>query len=459
MRFTLQENCLRFITWLLKPFNWATFRRWLDILLLGVIGSTVCFLLWPLLTKISEGTSWLLDFIWLHISNTLGIGGIAFGMWPWQQAIIISSLTILLSLGCAPLIRLGALRWGSTFSFLLYPPTWFAAVWPFLIVYWLIPSTIIIELSSYRISLLVLLISCILALSATSLFSGNGIANRLKSLIWPWRRRSSNSEHLPTSEETLQRLANNPQDLIDWIMSDDPVEEPWQDLFESHRHAQHIAELITGKRLGRIGLIGSLGAGKTSVLNLTEYLLHKSKSFAIDYYRRWRKDGEKPLRPPPRILTCHVGAWGFIKEPAANVVLRKAIVELSNHVDCLAVHSLPEEYLGTLKGIAPSWLHVPLALLSANNPMEQLKRLDPLLEAINARLVIFIEDLDRNTEMPDVTINQNFNHNGDNISSEVSNNVAAIPNGRIFLEVESLLDRMSEVERVSFVLALGRRPA
>ena len=73
--------------------------------------------------------------------------------------------------------------------------------------------------------------------------------------------------------------------------------------------------------------------------------------------------------------------------PAATVVLREAVAELRRHVDCLSVRSLPDEYLAAIKGVAPAWVHAPLAIASGDSPSQQLRRLDPLLEAINARLV------------------------------------------------------------------------
>jgi hypothetical protein len=132
------------------------------------------------------------------------------------------------------------------------------------------------------------------------------------------------------------------------------------------------------------------------------------------------------------------------------------VAELSRHVDCLALLSLPREYVGAMKGIAPNWLQGPLAVTAMDSPSRQLGRLDPLLDAINARLVVFIEDLDRNTEIPDVSFVQHVRTEGTNAKSDIRNEIAGRPAGRSFLEIESLLDRMKESRRVSFVLAVSR---
>jgi hypothetical protein len=266
---------------------------------------------------------------------------------------------------------------------------------------------------------------------------------------------------MPTAEDTLKAFAADPKGrLIPWLMQDKPVTRPEEDLFEAHVFAQRIAELITDRRLGRIGLIGPWGAGKTTVLNLVDFMLHQSESFARRYRERWRgQTSQLPWRvpsSPPLVLTCRVRAWGFVREPAATVVLREAVAELGGYVDCLSVRNLPDEYLAAIKGVAPGWIHAPLAVASADSPSDQLKRLDPLLEAINARLIVFIEDVDRNVEVPDVSFVQSVKNEGQGNRAEVRNDLTARPAGHVFLEIESLLDRMADAQRVSFVLAISR---
>ncbi len=431
-------------------------RRWGDVILLGVVGSLVCVVFCPILQKVSEGAVWLLEYLWRQTEGAFGEGHWVFGKWPLAYMVWCSFLVLAISLALALLIQLGALRWGHTKSLLLYPPTWVAALWPvailggcFLHVGMVTPQT------AWECVKLLFLSS--MAVAIVSLISGR-VTLRL-----PWKRVSGNERQLQTTEETLTGFADDPDRLIEWLMLDEPVKHPEKDLFESHVFARRIAELITDQQLGSIGLIGPRGSGKTTILNLVDFMLHKSESFKKRYRERWCESSvEQPWRKrwfPPRILTCRVQAWGFAKEPAATVVLSEAVAELSGHVDCLSVRSLPEEYLAAIRGVAPVWIHAPLAIASAHNPSAQLKRLEPLLEAINARLVVFIEDLDRNVEMPDVAFAQSIKNEGNNIKSEVLNDLSAKPNGHVFLEVESLLDRMGKAERVSFVLAISRSSA
>lgn len=444
---TFREFGLRFIAWLLKPFNAATGRRWLDILLLGLIGSAICLLFWPLLQKVSEGAVWVVDNTWQQVEGLIHTDYQVFDMWPPAYLVCFGALAVLFSLAILSLSRIGILRLRHWASLLLYPPTWFAALWPITIITWWLPSYDIFNTTMC----VLLLISVSLAFLMDLHFSGR--------LSWSWRHYSN--AKLPTAEETLRLFAEDPENyLIPWLMRDEPVKEPEQDLFESHEYAQQIAESITDQHWGCIGLIGPRGSGKTTILNLVDFLLYRSKSFMEEYRQRWRKTSPQFKQwNPPKVLTCRVQAWGFIKESATVVVLREAVSELGKHVDCLAVRSLPDEYLAAIKGVAPAWIHAPLRVMSVESPLGQLRRLDPILKAINARLVIFIEDLDRNVEMSDVSFAQSIKNEGTNVNTEVHNDLAARPNGQLFLEIETLLDRISQAERISFVLAISRSSA
>ncbi len=401
-------------------FNKATLRRWFDIFLLGLMASAICLTLWPLLQKVSEYTAWLLiEFLWPKVNGVTG------GFW----AVFLGIPLALVSLAVIPLVLAGALRWGHFRTFFLYPPVWLAGLWPVGLIAIVGSPNGVGKIVVWE-SIGLLTVSSLLMLLAMRMFGGRDKRSNCK----------NNTDHLPTAAETLKEFANDPAGkLIPWLESDAPVENPSDDLFESHLPAEQIAKLVTQQKLKRVGLIGPYGSGKTTVLNLVDYFLHSSLTFEKQYHARWREEGHDltwiQRQRPPKILTCRVGAWGFAKEAAATVVLREAVAELSKHMDCLSVRGLPQEYMAAMKSTTPSWVHAPIAASVADNPLRQLKRLDPMLEAINSRLIIFIEDLDRNIEIP---------------------NDSAGPNGRVFLEVESLLDRMKDVDRVSFVLAIDK---
>jgi hypothetical protein len=126
--------------------------------------------------------------------------------------------------------------------------------------------------------------------------------------------------------------------------------------------------------------MGPFGSGKTSLLNLFESEIQSQRNKA-----------------DPDVWTCRVSCWGFDDSSAAlGHVLSELVAELSRHVDSLAVRSLPERYRQALSAIGSWWQVLGVEIASCSDPVEQLKRLDSILLAVNARIVISIEDVDRN---------------------------------------------------------------
>jgi hypothetical protein len=122
-----------------------------------------------------------------------------------------------------------------------------------------------------------------------------------------------------------------------------------------------------------------------------------------------------------------VNCWGFSSSAAQEHLLEQAIESLSKHVDCMALQGLPTTYTDAIRKTS-SWASVLLSPLThPQRPVHQLKRFTPILTAINGRLIIIIEDTDRN--------GPNFNQK----------------------DIEAMLFNFREVERVSFVLTTGKQ--
>jgi hypothetical protein len=114
---------------------------------------------------------------------------------------------------------------------------------------------------------------------------------------------------------------------------------------------------------------------------------------------------------------------------ASEHILSAVIYKLSKRVDCLALSGLPQSYRAALSKGDGFVNRIFGALFGlGDDPVKLLRRLDPVLLAANARLVIFIEDVDRN----------------DNASA-------------LLLQVESVLDRLRHLKNLSFVLAASER--
>ena len=168
------------------------------------------------------------------------------------------------------------------------------------------------------------------------------------------------------------------ESLREWVAAEKPAE---TDLLDRRPIARRIAELLL-LPLGQdrtIGLIGPFGSGKTSIVSWLEDEIGLS-----------RKDRQ------PAVWICPVSCWGFENSSAAiHHLLSKVIVTVSAHADCFSLRQLPEAYRKALSTGA-RWLpSVVEALIGQPDPMDQLQRITPILEIMNARLVIVLEDLER----------------------------------------------------------------
>lgn len=194
-------------------------------------------------------------------------------------------------------------------------------------------------------------------------------------------------------------------DLIKWIMSDDPINDPAGDCFSiEHKVDKLVTELKKmRKEKGNIAMTGEWGVGKSTVIEMAKTKLDENE-----------------------FITCTVGAWGFRNEAVVSAVLKKAVAEVTEHADGLAIQTMPSHYIAAAKDVSPGWLKGVFTLLSIRDPQQQLERLDRVLRTIDAHLVVFIEDLDRNVK-----------------GSE-----------EIFLDIEALLNRVSHLQSITFVLTV-----
>jgi len=191
----------------------------------------------------------------------------------------------------------------------------------------------------------------------------------------------TSSPELPTDATatitSVDELTSDWKILEEWLRSDQPAN---NDLLGNLRIAQQLAEylMIQG---GTIGLIGPFGGGKTTVIAWIEK--------EVDRIRR---------SDQPEIWFAKESCWGFEDSGSAvRQILSRTTEVVGRHADCFMLRSLPESYRKTFSA-GGDWLRTLADLVvGSTDPIEQFNHLSEVLESVNARLVLVIEDLDRTT--------------------------------------------------------------
>ncbi|HVF72410.1 MAG TPA: P-loop NTPase fold protein [Chthoniobacterales bacterium] len=221
------------------------------------------------------------------------------------------------------------------------------------------------------------------------------------------RRKEQTSDDVAPKE--LQQLTF--AELRTWLGDERPIESPSQDFFGAEDRARRIANALQTRRcaaaphlMQTVVLEGPLGAGKSSVIRLLSNILEAEAK--------------------QRYLLITVSAWGFSSSAARQHILSQIVQVLSKDVDCLSVQDLPRDYVEAFTK-ANSWFALFKPALGELPPAVRLKRLLPILSAIDVHLVVVIEDSDRN----DVDFNPQH--------------------------LQSMLNDFREVERLSFILTVG----
>ncbi|HEV3304626.1 MAG TPA: hypothetical protein VG055_33555 [Planctomycetaceae bacterium] len=236
------------------------------------------------------------------------------------------------------------------------------------------------------------------------------------------------------SRKNQGRDAASAEDFGAWISSEAPIGHPAADRFGASTVAERIAFSFFANPLRTWAVVGPRGAGKSSIVEMICHLVTRDKEFIDRASSTWSaaiSPGSTVGRlsvlrncRPPLIIPCVVSAWGSFSDPP-QVVLRRVLDTLSKRVDCLSIGNLPAEYMDSLKGVSKDFLKLPLPVPSLD-PLQQLERLAPILSAINARLIVFIEDLDRNP-----------------------------PDDATTTAIEAMLDRLKHVGSIGFVVVIG----
>ena len=148
------------------------------------------------------------------------------------------------------------------------------------------------------------------------------------------------------------------------------------DLLRHEPIADRIHDALIGSQERAIALIGPIGCGKTSILNMVSQRLRNVSGASV--------------------VIADINCWSMPRtEDAPRIALEGAIGALNDVVDTQALRGLPETYLRILAAEPTGTIAKTLGNLPTTDAATELRRLTPVLEAIDAKLLLVIEDAER----------------------------------------------------------------
>ncbi|MCE0558062.1 P-loop NTPase fold protein [Motilimonas sp. E26] len=133
-----------------------------------------------------------------------------------------------------------------------------------------------------------------------------------------------------------------------------------------------------------IVLYGDFGSGKSSIIKmLSDRILDKTNK------TKW--------------VISKFDAWGRLASEgdAQKLLLNSLLADLSKQVSVSSLYSMPDKYVNVLSGTGNTGSLLSKVIPAIEmSPLSQLKRIDTLLQASNLRLLLVIEDIDRNGVTP-----------------------------------------------------------
>ncbi len=313
--------------------------RWVRVLFLSVIAAIVFELILPP--------------AWGYVSRvSLPYSPAFIGLVTWVLSLILFYVVT------EPL-RIRRHQWG---NMLRYPPVWSAVLFGWVLAAaseWLPPS-IRPQAVGPDWQHVYPIVPIVVAL---------GIAIFIRQL--PWRRTATLPE--PSAISRDGRITW--QNIADWISAGErPIESSERDLFHHQPVASRIVHVV-GREGRPVALLGRFGIGKTSILNLARAELG---------------------RLTPTVIVAAFDVWAVPNpEDVPRLALNRIVAALDDHIDTSAFRSLPLAYKRLAAAEPTGRLANAFGLEAATDSLEEVERLTPILEVLNARLVLVIEDIER----------------------------------------------------------------
>lgn len=353
--------------------------RWIDIIIIGTISFIIFSALTAFLIKPSDVNNWI-AFIHKLPTHT-------------HYSLLILSGIIIQRL----LHSVGDFTFN---NFIKNPPLWVAVFLPIVLIYMFdIEHKGVGMNSRFYFSLLPITLGLLFLPFAT----------------WIFHR--SNSWIMSLNKSTAREKNKNNQTpaLIYWLYDESPICNSLHDKWDRTNIIDRVVSRLNSRKIYNRGgcLLGDYGSGKSSVISLIEEKLNNLPTKNKD--NDW--------------IICRFDSWGRIDnaQQAQGLILEKMIESISEHTSISALNNLPQRYLDALQG-NDAWWNTLFSIFNASSldPESQLGKVDNILSAIDKKLLLVIEDLDRNTDC-----------------------------NKLSLEIVPLLDRLRELKQVNFIITLG----
>lgn len=179
------------------------------------------------------------------------------------------------------------------------------------------------------------------------------------------------------SSEAPSPSSITPASVEQWIAADErPLENHEPDFFGHRPVARKIVHLV-GNEKRAVALVGAFGTGKSSILNTVCAELSDCS---------------------PRIVCAWLDVWTVPKaEDVPRLALNQMIRALDGLVDTIELRGLPDSYKRLAAAEPSGWLARILRGDSVDS-LQALERLSPILDAIDAQVVLMVEDVERTGE-------------------------------------------------------------
>jgi hypothetical protein len=165
------------------------------------------------------------------------------------------------------------------------------------------------------------------------------------------------------------------QDIEAWISAGErPIASNEPDFFSHRSLAKRIVQVAAVE--GRpVALLGRFGTGKSSILNVVRAELQHSSRL---------------------VVVADLDVWAVPNpEDVPRLALNRVVTALDEYVDTIEFRSLPTSYQRLAAAEPTGRLARILGLDGQSDSIDELVRLTPILDALDARIVLIVEDVER----------------------------------------------------------------